>query len=151
MDNNFSQRLLALRLNTGMTQDAMAALCGVQKRAQIYYEHGQRLPDIAYVQSLTNSLKKLGTHIDVSELVTGEKAAVIASPLTKDEEALIAAYRTATATGKKFIEQAAGMAAVAVEPPKPKKKPPVKQTVEKSNGVVQINGSSKNTKVKVGK
>ena len=72
-------------------------------------------------------------------------------PLTKDEEALIAAYRTATATGKKFIEQAAGMAAVAVEPPKPKKKPPVKQTVEKSNGVVQINGSSKNTKVKVGK
>lgn len=63
----FAARLKALRLSTGMTLEAFAALCEVGKRSQSSYEDGSRAPDVDYLTALHR-----GLGVDVQQLVTGE-------------------------------------------------------------------------------
>lgn len=111
MNISFSERLVKIRQDRGLTQDAMAAIGGVQKRAQLYYEHGERMPDVSYLQNLAGHFAQLKSPIDLLHLVMGEVTPTATDVLSADEAALITAYRKAPQVGKDFIRQAAGMAA----------------------------------------
>lgn len=65
---HLSERLLEERGRLGKSQQQMAEACGVQKRAYIYYEKGERQPDAAALQSL------LAAGVDVMYLLTGVRA-----------------------------------------------------------------------------
>ena len=85
----FFVRLKEERERFNMSQEAFAAVGGVQKRTQINYESGVRKPDLEYLERLS----KIG--VDVLYIVTGERSVDIASNLTSDEDVLLNAYRAA--------------------------------------------------------
>lgn len=46
------ERLKAERERLNLSQTSFAEICGVQKRAQINYEKGERAPDMDYIEAL---------------------------------------------------------------------------------------------------
>ena len=150
MGISFAERLLQIRLDKNLSQDAMAALCGVGKRSQLHYEKGERLPDIAYLQNLTGQLKQLKSPIDLIYLVTGETTDAT-ELLSEDELALITAYRSATSEGKATIKQVAGMAAKKIPAPEnaPVKAitPRVKKTIKMADAKQVASGSGASIQV----
>lgn len=80
--------------------------------------------------------------IDTNWLVMGDTS----SSLSGAERDLIDAYRKSPAAGQEFIRRAAGMAATT--PPKPTK---VKQVASGSAPTIQVGGSVRDSKVKIGK
>lgn len=84
-------RLRNERERLGFSQEAFGALGGVQKRAQINYEKGERHPDSAYLAAIA------AAGADVLYILTGQRTggatAAPAPALAPDEEILLDNYR----------------------------------------------------------
>lgn len=106
-----------------MSQEALATLGGVQKRAQINYEKGERHPDSAYLTAIA------AAGADVLYILTGQRAGGVkpAPTLTAEEETMLGYFRDAS----KEVRRAAlgallgasapvGMTPAAAPAPKPK-------------------------------
>ncbi|MFJ3047000.1 helix-turn-helix domain-containing protein [Herbaspirillum chlorophenolicum] len=77
--NTIGERLKAERTRLGFNQTEFAAIGGVQRRAQLFYEQDERRPDAGYLQAVS----RLG--VDVQFVVTGAPS----SQALTDEEALL--------------------------------------------------------------
>lgn len=87
-------RLKKERKRLGLNQDAMAALAGLQRMAQVNYEKGTRIPDGAYFAAIA------GAGVDVNYVITGQPAA---SSVTDDERAVLMQYRSASADLRRAV------------------------------------------------
>jgi transcriptional regulator with XRE-family HTH domain len=67
-------RLREERERLGFTQEAFAVLGGVQKRAQINYEKGERHPDSAYLAAIA------AAGADVLYILTGQRMGGASAP-----------------------------------------------------------------------
>lgn len=85
-------RLREERERLGMSQEALATLGGVQKRAQINYEKGERHPDSAYLAAIA------AAGADVLYILTGQRAGGVkpAPTLTAEEETMLGYFRDAS-------------------------------------------------------
>ena len=68
------KRLREERERLGFSQEAFGALGGVQKRAQINYEKGERHPDSAYLAAIA------AAGADVLYILTGQRAGGASAP-----------------------------------------------------------------------
>jgi transcriptional regulator with XRE-family HTH domain len=89
--STFFERLREERERLTFSQDAFGAIGGVQRRAQINYEKGERLPDIAYLRAIA----KVGA--DVLYIVTGVRGI----PLGGEEALLLEGFRKMDAETKR--------------------------------------------------
>ena len=85
-------RLREERERLGFSQEAFGVLGGVQKRAQINYEKGERHPDSAYLAAIA------AAGADVLYILTGQRTGGASAPapvhaLARDEEILLDNYR----------------------------------------------------------
>lgn len=92
---SIGQRLREERERLGMSQERFAAVGGVQKRAQINYEAGDRAPDALYLEGIA----LLG--VNVLYVVTGKREEEPAPSITADEQLLLESYREASPTLRK--------------------------------------------------
>lgn len=133
-------RLREERERLALSQTAMAALGGVQKRAQINYESGERTPDAKYLEGIA----KAG--VDVLYVLTGQCAGGVQPALDAAERVLLDNYRRCKPEGQTHLIQSsallsAGLASAA--PPaqaKPRSKTPPRSTTAKDgsgSGVTQ--------------
>lgn len=67
MKTSFSSRLRVERARLGLTQEQFASLGGVKRASQHMYEQSERVPDIHYLQRLSEH------QIDVVHLLLGQK------------------------------------------------------------------------------
>lgn len=79
-------RIREVRELLGVSQQAMAAQCGVTVRSQRNYETGERLPDAQYLAAFA------GMGGDVLYVLTGHHA----SPATAEEQTLLRYFREAS-------------------------------------------------------
>ena len=101
----FFDRLKEQRNTLGLSQNALADLCGIALRTQQNYEKGTRSPDAEY-------LALLHQHgFDVLYLVTGQRGTPAAPVLSNREAALVDNYKHTDEAGKKIIEGTAALAA----------------------------------------
>lgn len=89
--NTIGERLKSERTRLGFNQTEFAAIGGVQRRAQLFYEQDERRPDAGYLQAVA----RLG--VDVQFVVTGIRSG---QALSKDEEQLLARFRNLDLMGK---------------------------------------------------
>ena len=82
----FFVRLKEERERLGLSQEAFGSVGGVQKRAQINYESGERKPDLGYLEGLS----KIG--VDVLYIITGQRSKPIEDTLSADRKVLLDAY-----------------------------------------------------------
>lgn len=87
----FGERLRAERKRLGLTQEAMAAVGGVKKLAQINYEKGATAPDAEYLAAIS------GRGADVLFLIDGH---FNEARLSDDESDMLAGYRALDVRGK---------------------------------------------------
>lgn len=66
--NSFCERLKEERTRLGFSQADFALLAGVQRRAQVNYEAGERSPDADYLQKIST------VGVDVGYLITGSRS-----------------------------------------------------------------------------
>ncbi len=59
--DGFAERLRELRLKMGMTQEELGELCGVARGTIVFYELGERTPNIAFLQAV---VRKTGCGYD---------------------------------------------------------------------------------------
>lgn len=88
--NTFSDRLRDERKRLALNQTELAELAGVQKRAQVNYEAGERFPDAAYLMAIA------AAGADVRYILTGSRDGPAPVALTDDERAMLADYREAS-------------------------------------------------------
>ena len=83
------ERIKEERERLGLSQLALAELCGVTMRSQRNYEKDERSPDAQYLALL------LGEGVDVLYVLTGARSgeASATAQLAKDEEILLDNYR----------------------------------------------------------
>ncbi|MBV5296320.1 MAG: helix-turn-helix transcriptional regulator [Curvibacter lanceolatus] len=97
---NVGDRLREERERLGVSQERFALSGGVQKRAQIHYEKGERNPDSAYLAAIA----LMG--VDVLYVLTGQRSQPVAAPaLSKEEEALLDNYKHADDEGRRAAQQ----------------------------------------------
>lgn len=84
---SIGSRLKEERERLGLSQPAFGEIGGVQKRAQINYESGERHPDAAYLAAI----QAVGA--DVLYILTGARSFVPPPALRPDEAALLDNYR----------------------------------------------------------
>jgi len=89
--NTIGERLKSERTRLGFNQTEFAAIGGVQRRAQLFYEQDERRPDAGYLQAVA----RLG--VDVQFVVTGVRSG---QALSMDEEQLLARFRSLDLIGK---------------------------------------------------
>jgi len=89
--NTIGERLKSERTRLGFNQTEFAAIGGVQRRAQLFYEQDERRPDAGYLQAVA----RLG--VDVQFVVTGIRSG---QALSMDEEQLVARFRNLDLMGK---------------------------------------------------
>lgn len=82
--NTIGERLKAERTRLGFNQTEFAAVGGVQRRAQLFYEQDERRPDAGYLQAVS----RLG--VDVQFVVTGTPSM---QALTPEETQLLDGFR----------------------------------------------------------
>ncbi|WP_102663618.1 helix-turn-helix domain-containing protein [Herbaspirillum sp. BH-1] len=82
--NTIGERLKAERTRLGFNQTEFAAVGGVQRRAQVFYEQDERRPDAGYLLAVS----RLG--VDIQFVVTGIPSV---QALTDDEALLIDGFR----------------------------------------------------------
>jgi transcriptional regulator with XRE-family HTH domain len=81
--STFFERLREERERLTFSQEAFGAIGGIQRRAQINYEKGERLPDIGYL----GAIAKVGA--DIQYITTGVRS----SALSGDEALLLEGFR----------------------------------------------------------
>lgn len=96
---DFNTRLREVRKSRGLNQAEFAELGGVKKDAQMNYENGSRKPDSDYLQAIANA------GIDVQYLLTGQTST---QDLSKDENDLLAGYRSLDLRGKAGVQALIG-------------------------------------------
>lgn len=82
-------RLREERERLRLSQTAFGELGGVQKRAQVNYENGERSPDANYLAAIA------GYGVDIQYVLTGARTAP-ENVLPADEQALLRNYRSCT-------------------------------------------------------
>lgn len=104
---NFSERLTSERERLGLTQKAMAEVCGVSIRSQSNYESGERMPDATYLAALA------AAGADVLYVLTGSRSQPVAEAetLSPRQRALLSNYENTDEAGKRVIESTADFAA----------------------------------------
>ncbi|HRO37045.1 hypothetical protein [Thauera sp.] len=95
--STFEQRLVEERKRFGLSQSAFGEAGGVQKRAQINYESGDRYPDAAYLERLA------AIGVDVLYVLTGERAADLPKGLSAEEQLLVESYRALPVARRKAV------------------------------------------------
>ncbi|MDO8933604.1 MAG: helix-turn-helix domain-containing protein [Rhodocyclaceae bacterium] len=90
---SIGERLREERQRLGLSQTAFAELPGITKKTQMLYESGERLPDAAYLASISIA------GADVLYIVTGERDGPL--PLKHDEQTLLEGYRALDAATKR--------------------------------------------------
>lgn len=101
--NSIGARLKAERERLDLSQEAMAALGGVKKRAQQNYEKGNRAPDAIYL----SGIEKAG--VDILYILMGTR---IGDPkLVPEEAALLDNYRNSSEEGKQAIQATSALLA----------------------------------------
>lgn len=95
---SFEERLKEERERLGLSQEKMGLVGGVQKRAQIHYEQGERAPDASYLGAIATA------GVDVLYVLTGARAPVIPS-MDAAERLLVDNYRRCTDDGKAHLLQ----------------------------------------------
>lgn len=98
MDILFSERLVQERKRLGLSQETLAAFGQVQKRAQNYYEQGERLPDVRYLAGISS------VGVDLLYLVLGKRTPLTHESLSEAEEALVRLWRGADAAKQAALE-----------------------------------------------
>lgn len=104
--STFYERLQEERKRLGLSQSAFGEAGGVQKRAQINYESGERSPDASYLERIA------AAGVDVLYVLTGRRApaprlgtaepdAALATNLA--EIALLNGYRRLDAKGRQAV------------------------------------------------
>lgn len=131
----FFDRLREERERLGLSQEKFGAAGGVQKRAQINYENGERKPDAEYLELVA----KLG--VDVVYLVTGERDP---AALDTSERLLLDRYRACPDAARQHLLQTAVLLASGLAPAGPAPSPtrPALQ-VATENGAITATGRSK--------
>ena len=92
---NISDRLREEREKLRLTQTAIAEIGGVQKRAQINYESGERLPDAGYLAAIA------AAGADVRYILTGQRDGPAPVVLSAEEQTMVAYMREAPAQLRK--------------------------------------------------
>jgi len=92
---NTGERLREERERLGLSQERFAAIGGVQKRAQINYESGDRAPDAVYLGNVAS----IGA--DVAYVVTGKRAGEATVSLSAEESTMLEYFRAAPAAVKR--------------------------------------------------
>ncbi len=95
----FADRLRAIRIARGMSQEEMAKKLGTSKQVISRYETAQRIPKISAVEEYA---KKLG--VDIMYFLGGNDSANI-DCLSEAEKELIGYFRTMTAESRQSILQ----------------------------------------------
>ena len=105
--STLEDRLIEERKRFGLSQAAFGEAGGVQKRAQINYEKGERHPDAAYLERLA------AIGVDVLYVLTGRRAPAanglaVSEPgpvghLTLPEQGLIKGWRQLDAKGRQAV------------------------------------------------
>lgn len=134
--STFPDRLLEERKRLGLSQTAFAEAAGVQKRSQINYEAGDRLPDVAYLAAAA------AAGVDVRYVVTGERDYVPPPALSSEEQRLVVLFRLADAAVRKAV---VGALAVGEMPAEAKRQsiavsPAPATTVKRGRTTVTIHG-----------
>ncbi|AQZ99061.1 hypothetical protein B5M06_13180 [Comamonas kerstersii] len=92
---SIGQRLREERERLKVSQERFAAIGGVQKRAQINYEAGDRTPDAEYLAGVAMA------GVDVAYVVTGKRGDTQAPQLTMEEQTLLHLFRDAAPAVRK--------------------------------------------------
>lgn len=101
-------RLREERERLGFSQEAFGVLGGVQKRAQINYEKGERHPDSTYLAAIA------AAGADVLYILTGERSS--AQPAhDAAEQVLLDSYRRCGAQARQNLIQTAALLAAGVD------------------------------------
>ncbi len=98
-------RLRQERERIGATQEAMAFQAGVGKHSQIHYESGRTAPNARYL------IKAADHGVDVLYVITGQRLAALTPSVGAELAALVSNFNAASEDGKRFIENAASLAA----------------------------------------
>lgn len=85
------ERIKALRVERGMTQDALATACGVSRSAVAQWETGRAGPKAGGAAHLSQVASVLGTSVEV--LLHGAASRGAAEAASGDELALLRLYR----------------------------------------------------------
>lgn len=97
--DTIGERLKIERQRLGLSQEEFAAAGGVQRRAQIRYEAGERNPDAEYLAALP------AMGVDVLFVLTGTRSVVIANDLSPAEAALVDNFRHSAPEDREAIQQ----------------------------------------------
>ncbi|MFP3567324.1 helix-turn-helix domain-containing protein [Paraburkholderia sp. SIMBA_030] len=92
--STFGERLRQERMRVGLSQEELAAVGGLQKKAQMNYESGARSPDANYLMAL------LQVGVDIVYVITGEAAF---RTLPADESELLGGYRLLNVPSKAAV------------------------------------------------
>lgn len=101
---HFGERLEAERTRLGLSQTALAEVCGVGKRSQQNYESDERVPDAAYLAALAEAGG------DVLYVLTGSRAPGQLA-LDAAERVLVDSYRRCNAQAQSNLIQTAALLA----------------------------------------
>ncbi|MRS99495.1 helix-turn-helix domain-containing protein [Ralstonia pickettii] len=134
-----AERLREERKRLGLTQERFGAEGGVGKLAQLNYEKGQRSPDAAYLAAIALA------GVDVSYVLTGER---VATAMTPDEAALLAAYRDLDAQGRAGVLALIGGHSGVASEQQPVKAGKRSQVIVGGSNNVQISGGPTTAKRK---
>lgn len=94
--STFSDRLKDERVRLGFNQTDFAEIAGVQRRAQVNYESGERAPDAKYLEKIT------AVGVDIQYVVTGKKASTGGIDEMLLEKSVEQAERLMEAAGKRY-------------------------------------------------
>ena len=94
---SIGNRLREERERLGMSQPAMAEVCGVTMRSQRNYEKDERVPDASYLASATL------VNVDILFVLTGQRSPG-APALTPEESALLDNFRHSPPAAQKALK-----------------------------------------------
>lgn len=87
---DLSDRIREAREALGLSQQAIAEMCGVTARSQRNYESGERMPDAAYLSAIA------AAGADVRYILTGRRDGPAPVVLSAEEQTMVAYMREAT-------------------------------------------------------
>ena len=103
ISSQLGERLRDARVRLGLSQDAVAASCGVSREMWGKYERGHSVPGgevLAAVAALGADVRYI-----LTGLPAGYTAPPLATTLTQREESLLDNYRHASEAGRKALDQ----------------------------------------------
>lgn len=87
---DLSDRIREAREALGLSQQAIAEICGITARSQRNYESGERMPDAAYLSAIA------AAGADVLYILTGQRTGPAPVVLSAEEQTMVAYMREST-------------------------------------------------------